>query len=737
MKYSKLILVMLFLLPTFFLQGQLAITNEAVWRDGVFSSRSVPGFTFMNDGRHYTRLSGSVIQKYDFTSGELRDTIFNGENFAAVEGFGGSFSAYAFSADESKIMLTTAYEPIYRRSSKAFFWIYDRGTSKLEPVFPEGKHRYATFNPQADKVAFVYANNLYYKDLVSGKIHQITEDGAANAIINGATDWVYEEEFGFAVGFSWSPDGKKLGYYRFDERHVREFTMTNYTGELYPEYETFKYPKVGEANSYVDIYIYDVEKGSRVKADLGSEKDQYVPRIKWTQSADQLCVYRLNRLQNHLELLLADSKTGATTLLLEEKETEYVSEMLFDNLNFLEDGKHFVWTSERDNWHHIYLFDMNGKLIRPMTSGMWDVTRLYGIDEENGLLYYQAAKKSPMQREIYTVKLDGAVTSTITDKPGWNNAQFSSTFDYYVLNHATINSPATYTVYDRSGQALRVIEDNAALRQKIDDYGFVPAEFFSFTTSEEVELNGYMLKPEKMEAGKEYPVFMFLYGGPGSQQVTDSWGGDRFAWFQMLVQQGYIVACVDNRGTGGRGEAFKKMTYLQMGKYETMDQIEAAKYLGSLPYADAARIGIFGWSYGGYMSSLCLFKGNDVFNSAIAVAPVTSWRWYDSIYTERFMRTEKENPDGYAENSPVNFVDRLKGNYLLVHGSSDDNVHFQNTAEMANALISANKQYDTYFYPNRNHGIYGDNARLHLYTKMLNFLEANLKSSASHILPKP
>lgn len=372
-----------------------------------------------------------------------------------------------------------------------------------------------------------------------------------------------------------------------------------------------------------------------------------------------------------------------------------------------------------------------------MTSGMWDVTRLYGIDEENGLLYYQAAKKSPMQREIYTVKLDGAVTSSITDKPGWNNAQFSSTFDYYVLNHATINSPATYTVYDRSGQALRVIEDNAALRQKIDDYGFVPAEFFSFTTSEEVELNGYMLKPEKMEAGKEYPVFMFLYGGPGSQQVTDSWGGDRFAWFQMLVQQGYIVACVDNRGTGGRGEAFKKMTYLQMGKYETMDQIEAAKYLGSLPYADAARIGIFGWSYGGYMSSLCLFKGNDVFNSAIAVAPVTSWRWYDSIYTERFMRTEKENPDGYAENSPVNFVDRLKGNYLLVHGSSDDNVHFQNTAEMANALISANKQYDTYFYPNRNHGIYGDNARLHLYTKMLNFLEANLKSSASHILPKP
>lgn len=737
MKYFKFIFVSLFLFSGFFAQAQLAITNEAVWRDGLFSARYVPGFTFMNDGRHYTRLSGNAIQKYDFTSGKLVETIFDGAAFANTEGFSGSFSAYSFSADESKIMLTTAYESIYRRSSKAFFWVFDRSSGSLEPVFPEGKHRYASFNPQADKVAFVYGNNLYYKDLSSGKIYQLTDDGAVNAIINGATDWVYEEEFGFAVGFAWSPDGKKIAAYRFDERHVKEFTMTNYTGGLYPEYETFKYPKVGEANAYVDVYIYDIEQGSRVKVDLGEEKDQYVPRIKWTQSSNELCVYRLNRHQNHLELLLADTQKGTTRLLLEEKESEYVSEMLFDNLIFLQDGRHFVWTSERDDWHHIYLFDMEGQLVRPLTSGTWDVSRLYGVDEARGLVYYQAARQSPMQREIYSVQLDGTNTRTIAGDAGWNNAQFSSTFDYYVLNHATINSPSTYTVYDRSGKALRVIEDNAALRQKTKDHGFVPAEFFSFTTSEEVTLNGYMLKPEKMEEGKEYPVFMFLYGGPGSQQVTDNYGGDRFAWFQMLVQQGFIVACVDNRGTGGRGEAFKKVTYLQMGKYETMDQIEAAKYLGSLPYADAARIGIFGWSYGGYMSSLCLLKGNDVFNSAIAVAPVTSWRWYDSIYTERFMRTEKENPEGYADNSPVNFVDRLKGNYLLVHGSSDDNVHFQNTAEMANALIKANKQYDTYFYPNRNHGIYGDNARLHLYSKMTSFLEQYLKSPVSHISAKP
>jgi dipeptidyl-peptidase-4 len=438
-----------------------------------------------------------------------------------------------------------------------------------------------------------------------------------------------------------------------------------------------------------------------------------------------------------LELLLADSQNGTTRLLLEEKETEYVAEMLFDNLTFLKDGKHFIWSSERDDWHHLYLFDMQGQLVRPLTSGNWEVTNFYGVDETRGLVYYQAAKVSPMQREIYSVKTDGSDTRLVMGKPGWNNAQFSSTFDYYVLNHATINSPATYTVFDQSGKELRVIEDNAALRQKMGDYGFVPAEFFSFTTSENVSLNGYMLKPANMEEGKEYPVFMFLYGGPGSQQVTDNWGGDRFAWFQMLVQQGFIVACVDNRGTGARGEAFKKMTYLQMGKYETMDQIEAAKYLGGLPYADAARIGIFGWSYGGYMSSLCLLKGNDVFNAAIAVAPVTSWRWYDSIYTERFMRTEKENPEGYAQNSPVYFADQLKGNYLLVHGNSDDNVHFQHTAEMANALIKANKQFDTYFYPNRNHGIYGDNARLHLYTKMTNFLQQHLKSASSHISAKP
>lgn len=737
MKYLKLVPALLLLLLVYRSSAQMAVTNEAVWRDGVFTSRYVPGFTFMNDGRHYTRQSGNAIQQYDFTSGELVSTVFDGAGFSGTEGFPGNFSAYAFSDDESKIMLTTGFEPIYRRSSKAFFWIYDRAEKSLQPVFPQGKHSYASFNPQADKVAFVFENNLYFKDLKSGSVHQVTEDGAANAIINGATDWVYEEEFGFAVGFAWSPNGSQLAYYRFDERHVKEFTMTNYKGGLYPEYETFKYPKVGEANAFVVIFVFDVETKTKVQVDLGAEKDQYVPRIKWAQGAAGLCVYRLNRHQNHLELLLADSQNGTTRLLLEEKETEYVAEMLFDNLTFLKDGKHFIWSSERDDWHHLYLFDMQGQLVRPLTSGNWEVTNFYGVDEARGLVYYQAAKVSPMQREIYSVKTDGSDTRLVTGKPGWNNAQFSSTFDYYVLNHATINSPATYTVFDRSGKELRVIEDNAALRQKMGDYGFVPAEFFSFTTSENVSLNGYMLKPANMEEGKAYPVFMFLYGGPGSQQVTDNWGGDRFAWFQMLTQQGFIVACVDNRGTGARGEAFKKMTYLQMGKYETMDQIEAAKYLGGLPYADAARIGIFGWSYGGYMSSLCLLKGNDVFNAAIAVAPVTSWRWYDSIYTERFMRTEKENPEGYAQNSPVYFADQLKGNYLLVHGNSDDNVHFQHTAEMANALIKANKQFDTYFYPNRNHGIYGDNARLHLYTKMTNFLQQHLKSASSHISAKP
>ncbi|MEL7020433.1 MAG: DPP IV N-terminal domain-containing protein [Bacteroidota bacterium] len=524
-------------------------------------------------------------------------------------------------------------------------------------------------------------------------------------------------------------DGQQVAFLRFDESGVKEFTMTNYKGGLYPEYETFKYPKVGEDNALVSVHVYDTKTGKTTKIDTDKAKDQYIPRIKWTPN-NELIVFRMNRHQNHLELLRANTTTGSTQLLLEEKNKYYID--IHDNMTFLNGGKQFVWTSEQDGYHHIYLYDENGKMLRQLTKGKWDVTNFYGVDVVNEKVYFQAAKNTPLQREVYAVNLKGKKLETISTQQGWNSAQFSSTFDYYVNNYSTINTPSTYTVYERAGKAVRTIEDNQRIAQMQKTYEVESVDFFDFETSEGVSLNGYMIKPANFDAKQQYPVFMYQYSGPGSQQATDSWKGQNYWWFQHLADQGYLVACVDGRGTGARGEEFKKQTYLNLGDLETKDQIEAAKYLGSLPYTDASRIGIFGWSYGGYMSSLAILKGNDVFKAAIAVAPVTSWKWYDTIYTERYMRTLQENEAGYEDNSPINFADRLKGNYLLVHGNSDDNVHFQQTAEMANALIKADKQFETYFYPNRNHGIYGDNARLHLYRKMTNFLNEQLKGNGGN-----
>lgn len=705
------------------LSAQNPLTVEDIWSRGVFNAKSVPGFNFLQDGRHYTRLENNQILEYDLTTGRSTRTIFQGSADQAA-GFNGQISSYTFNADESKILISSQQEAIYRRSRKAYYFIYDRDSQSLRPVFPEGKHSYASLNPQADKVAFVYENNLYYQDLNTNEIVPVTSDGASNEIINGTTDWVYEEELGFVKGFHWSPDGKKLAYYRFDESQVKEFTMTNYRDGLYPEYVTFKYPKVGEKNSKVSIHVYDLAQEKVIMSGATNEQWEYIPRIHWTTKANELVVFFMNRHQNHLVLEIWNTQNQQKQQMLEEKNNYYID--IHDNLTFLQDGEHFVWTSEKDGWNHIYLYNKSGKELAQLTKGKWEVTSFYGVDETNDLVYFQAATKNPMEREILQVGLDGRGQRAVVEQLGYSSAQFSSTFDYYVLNQSDLNTPETYTVYNRAGEEVRLIEDNNDLKMQLKQHGVQDAEFFSFKTKDKVELNGYLIKPKNMMPNIKYPVFMFLYGGPGSQQVLDNWRGTRFVWLQMLAQQGFVVAVVDNRGTGARGEEFKKMTYLELGKYETEDQIEAARYLGGLDYTDASRIGIFGWSYGGYMSSLCILKGNDVFKSAIAVAPVTNWKWYDSIYTERYLRTEEENPGGYRDNSPVYFADRLRGDYLLVHGLGDDNVHFQHTAEMANALISANKQFDTYFYPNRNHGIYGDNARLHLYQKMTDFIMESL-----------
>ncbi len=714
------------------LMAQKSIALEDIWKSYLFNAKSVPGFVFQNDGRHYTRMDNNKINQYDLTTGSSTGVILDAATMTGgVTGFKGQMNNYTFSTDETKIIIGAETEPIFRHSSRSYFFVFDRKSQELKAVFPSGKVMYATFNPQADKVAFVYQNNLYYLDLNTNKTVQITTDGVQNAVINGATDWVYEEEFAMDRAFQWAPDGKTLAYYRFDESEVPQFTFSNFKEGMYPETVTFKYPKVGEKNSKVSVFLFDLTAGKSIPVQT-DPSTEYIPRIKWTNDPSKLCLYTLNRHQNELDVLLANAKTGAVSTLLQEDSKYYVD--IHDNLTFLKNGTQFIWTSEKDGWNHLYLYDLKGNEVRQLTKGKFEVSAFYGVDEKNGVAYYQAAEKSPLQRQVYQISLDGKNKKALANEDGWNNAQFSSTFDYYVLDFSTANAPSSYTVFDRQGNKVRAIEDNANLKYLQKEYGVQPVEFFSFRTKDNANLNGWMIKPANFDPSVQYPVFMFLYGGPGSQQVVDNWRGPNYWWFQMLAQQGYLIACIDNRGTGARGEQFQKSTYLQLGKYETEDQIEAARYLGKLPFADPARIGIFGWSYGGYMSSLCLLKGNDVFKAAIAVAPVTNWKWYDNIYTERYMRTEKENPAGYKDNSPINFAGQLKGNYLLIHGLGDDNVHFQHTAEMTNALIDANKQYDTFFYPNRNHGIAGGNTRLHLYQKMTNFLNEKLKGSTAPVM---
>ena len=706
--------------------AQKDISVEDIWRDYKFVNKSVPGFNFLQDGRHYTRLEDNAIKKYDITTGQLVSELFSGNEIKGQLGFEGKISNYHFSHDESKLIIESENESIYRRSYLAKYHVYDMKADKLHALYEEGKVMNATFSPDDSKVAYVFDNNLYFYELASQSTLPITFDGEKNAIINGITDWVYEEELSFVKSFWWSPDSKHIAYLRFDEREVPEFTMTLYKDDLYPEYQTFKYPKVGEKNSKVSAHIYSLKKEESHPVDIGNLDDQYIPRVKWTTDPSKVCVYKLNRHQNHLQLFLTDATTGKSSLLLEEKNKFYID--ITDDLTFLDDGKHFIWTSEKSGFNHIYLYDMKGKQVNKITKGKYDVTSFYGVDEKNKHVYFQSAEVSPLERHVYRVNLNGKGKKKISKLKGTNSARFSNTFDYYTLAHSNVNTASTYKVMNRKNKLVRSLEDNKENRKKQRKYGVAPVEFFQFTTAQDVTLNGWMIKPKNFDPTKKYPVFMTQYSGPGSQQVTDSWKGMNYWWYQMLAQDGYIVACVDPRGTGARGQRFKKMTYLQLGKFETIDQIEAGKYLANLPYTDKNRIGIFGWSYGGYMSSLAILKGNDVFSVAIAVAPVTSWKWYDTIYTERYMRTLEENEKGYRNNSPIYFANRLRGKYLLVHGGADDNVHMQNSMEMARALIDANKQFDTYIYPNKNHGIFGGTSRMHLYNKMTDFLNENLKN---------
>ncbi|PKP48953.1 MAG: S9 family peptidase [Bacteroidetes bacterium HGW-Bacteroidetes-11] len=705
-------------------------TLDDLLRKRVFASASVYGIRSMNDGLHYTTLSSDYrkIEKFSYKTGKKVADILDLEQFEddkvkmVVD--------YEFSADESKVLIQSDYEPLYRRSFKANYFIYDIKSKAFTPLSDKGMQQLATFSPDGSKIAFVRDNNIFITDIATGKEQPITTDGKFNEIINGAPDWVYEEEFSFNKAFEWSPDGKKLAYMKFDERNVKMFGMTMFQGQkpaldenaLYPANSQFKYPKAGEDNSVVTVHIYNLESGNTIRVNVGPEKDQYIPRIRFTSDPLILAVLRLNRLQNELEILKVNANTGKSDVMFKETNKYFIDEGNYDNITFLPDGKHFVMTSERDGWSHLYLFGMDGNLVRQLTSGEYDITEFYGFDPSEKKFYYQAAGLSPMGREIYTVTMDGK-SKMLTSGNGTHSAEFSSTYKYYIHKWSSASSPVIYTLYDAAGKKIRVLEDNQKLVETLAEYKPRLKEFFTFTTAEGVTLNGFVIYPPEFDPAKKYPVLMNQYSGPNSQQVTDNWS---FGFDEYIASQGYIVMCVDPRGTGGRGEAFRKVTYLQLGKYETIDQIEAAKYAATLPYIDAGRIGIWGWSYGGFISSSCMVKGEGVFSVGIAVAPVTNWRYYDNIYTERFMRKPQDNPEGYDQNSPLFFADKLQGKLFLIHGAADDNVHVQNTMEFSERLVQAGKQFDQMIYTNRNHGIYGGNTRMHLFAMIEEYLRRNL-----------
>lgn len=692
--------------------AQQSITLEDIWTRGTFSAKGVPGFNSMKDGRYYTAQDDNEnIIRYSFASGKAIDTIAFQRDLTLQQ-----FS-YDFSDDEQKLLLQTNFKQLYRHSYAANIYVYDVKSKQLfQPVKEEVM--LAEFSPDGKHIAYVKNNNLYVYDLQQKLEKQITTDGKTNAIINGATDWVYEEEFALSKGFYWNKTGSQLAYYRFDESNVREFNMAMY-GKLYPEDYQFKYPKAGESNSIITLYCYQTKTGSVTKLDIGNETDIYIPRIDWTQNENLLCIQRMNRLQNKLELLLANTNTGSHTLIYTEENKAYLD---VPEITFLKDGKSFIINSEKSGWNHLYQYDLNGKLIKQLTNGSWDVDQFYGINDKNKTIYITSSEVNSTDRYVYAIGLDGKKKQQLTQKRGWNSATFNADFSYFLLSQSSINTPPYYALCDAAGKEIRVVENNNELQSKLTSYKINKAEMTSFSNAYGESLNAFMIKPTNFNENQKYPVLMYVYGGPGHQLAVNRWMGSNYFWYQLLADKGYLIVCVDGRGTGFKGEAFKKSTYLELGKFEIEDQIYVAKQLQKLPYIDQNRIGIWGWSFGGYMASLGISKGADVFKTAIAVAPVTNWRYYDNIYTERFMRTPQENGKSYDENSPINHVEKIKGNYLIIHGTADDNVHFQNAVEMVNAMIQKGVKFDSEFYPNKNHGIGGSKTRLHLYERMTRFI---------------
>lgn len=730
MKSRLLILVGLCISLVSNAQERQKITLADIYEKNTFSINAVRGFRWMQNGDYYTSLQKNSntnthdILEYSVKTGEVVDTLVHGAGLS-LEGETNpiAIDSYEFNQSESMILFTTESEKIYRRSSKAVYYVYYLESGKLLLLDEGDKQSYATISPDGNKVAFVRDNNIFYKDLAANKLVQVTKDGKKNKIINGFADWVYEEELYLSKVFYWSPDGSKISFLRFDETDVPVYNMQKWGG-LYPNDYQFKYPKAGEKNSVVTAHVYDLTLAKTEEIKIDDKEDIYLARMQWLPDGTSMSITRLNRLQNHLEIFHANLSSGKVNLVYEEKAKTYIGINQVDDLLYLEDGKSFIISSEKSGYKHMYHYSMKGKLINQITEGNWEVTDFKGFDEKEKKLFYVSTEVSSIERQLYSISIDGRKKSRLSAGSGHHTADFSKDFKYYVSTFSNFMAAPKTVLNDSRGKEIKVLAENNTYEEKTARYGFSSTTYFSVPLENGDSLNAYIMKPYDFDESKKYPVLMYVYGGPGSQNVMNKWNSN--AWHHLLTQEGYLVVCVDNRGTGGKGRDFKHMTYKSLGKYETKDQIRGAKFIAKLPFVDASRIGIWGWSYGGYMSSLCLMIGNEYFRAAIAVAPVTNWKFYDTIYTERYLQRPQDNRQGYEDYSPVNHVDKLDGSFLLVHGTGDDNVHFQNAVELQNALIKANKQFQSFYYPNRDHGINGGNTRLHLYTMMTNFIKENL-----------
>ncbi len=734
---KRLSIILLFSLISIlsFAQGKKALDLKEI-TSGKFRPESIQGVVPMADGESYTQMSSDSTQiiKYSFKTGQQVEVIFD-VNKARKCTFK-KFDGYTFSPDESKLLIRTKTSPIYRRSYTAVHYIYTIKRNLIENLSDGGPQQAPIFSPDGNMIAFVRNNNIFLiKLLYNNSESQVTEDGEINKVINGIPDWVYEEEFSFSRALEFSPNNKILAFIRFDETKVPSYSFPLFAGqaphysafETYPGSYTYKYPKTGENNSKVSVLAFDIKSKVTRKMKLPLDPDGYIPRIRFTQDANKLAIMTLNHHQNRLDMYFADPRSTICKLILRDESPYYISENIFDNIIFY--PKNFSFISEKDGYAHLYWYSIGGNLIKQVTKGKYEVKHFFGWDGINNTFYYASNAESPLKRSIYKTDRKGRTTK-LSDRAGTNNAIFSKSMKFFMNFYSDLHTPTIITLNNNKGKLLKTLVTNNKLKEILADYTLPQKEFFHFKTSQGTELNGWSIKPANFSPSKKYPVLMYQYSGPGSQEVTDKWriGGDHggIGWDTYMASKGYIIICVDGRGTGGRGAEFAKNTYLSLGVKEAEDQVETAKYMAEQPYVDKTRIGIWGWSFGGYMTIMSMSEGTPIFKAGAAVAAVTDWKYYDTIYGERFMRTPQENAEGYKSSSAFTRVNKLSGHLLLVHGMADDNVHFQNCAEYAECLVQANKQFDMQIYTNRNHGIFGGNTRFHLFTKLTNFFLNNL-----------